>query len=380
MKIGFDVSQTGRSKAGCGYFADSLIRSLAQVDTHNDYLLYPTFGTTFWDPEWSAAAQISQPNFRRGLGHRSFEEMQRFWADPPPDFELQLGQPDLIHANNYFCPTGLRTARLVYTLYDLGFIEMPEFTTEANRIACFDGVFRASLYADRIIAISAYSRQHFLQTFPHYPSERITVVYPASRLMKRDDLIKPKQLTQLQSDQFWLTVGTLEPRKNHRRLLQAYARLKAHLGKTYPLVLAGGKGWLMDDFERTVDELGLRQDVILLGYVDDVTLQWLYQNCFAFVYPSLFEGFGLPVLEAMSVGAPVIVSKVTSLPEIVKEAGLLIDPLDEENLLATMLNLTLEQSRRNNLRQQAITRASRFSWENAAKQAMTIYQEMTTQR
>jgi len=256
---------------------------------------------------------------------------------------------------------------------------MPEFTTEANRIACFDGVFRASLYADRIIAISAYSREHFLQTFPHYPSERITVVYPASRLVKRDDLLRPRQLAQLQPDQFWLTVGTLEPRKNHRCLLQAYARLKVHLGKTYPLVLAGGKGWLMDDFERTVDELELRQDVILLGYVEDAALQWLYENCFAFVYPSLFEGFGLPVLEAMSVGAPVIASETTSLPEIVGGAGLLVDPLSETSLAAALLQLTQDTQIRRDFRQRALERAKLFSWTKSAKRVVDLYQETLTQ-
>ena len=379
MRIGFDVSQTGRLKAGCGYFADSLIRSLAQVDTANEYILYPTFGTTFWDSEWSATAQINQPNFRRGLAQRTFEEMQRFWMNPPDDFELQLDRPDIVHANNYFCPLGLRAARIVYTLYDLGFIQVPEYTTEANRIACFEGVYRASLYADRIIAISDYSRRHFLDTFPHYPAERISVVYPASRLQHHNGVTRPKQLTQLQPEQFWLTVGTLEPRKNHQRLLQAYARLKARLGQTYPLVLAGGKGWLMEGFNQTVAELGLERDVIFLGYIDDLTLQWLYQHCFAFVYPSLFEGFGLPVLEAMCLGSAVITSHVTSLPEIVGQAGILIDPQQEEQIYAAMLNLVEEGSIRENLRLQALERARFFSWENAASQVKAVYLDAKAQ-
>ena len=90
MRIGFDISQTGSTKAGCGYFADSLIRSLARIDSDNEYLLYPTFGTAFWDSNWSTTAHIDRPNFRRGLGHRSLEEMQHFWANPPADFESQL--------------------------------------------------------------------------------------------------------------------------------------------------------------------------------------------------------------------------------------------------------------------------------------------------
>ena len=146
------------------------------------------------------------------------------------------------------------------------------------------------------------------------------------------------------------------------------------LGEAYPLVLAGGKGWLMDDFQHTVNRLGLEQDVILLGYVDDQVLQWLYQNCFAFVYPSLFEGFGLPVLEAMSLGSVVIASNVTSIPEIVGEAGLLIDPTQEEDISGAMLKLATDDASRKALKNQALLRASGFSWQDAAKQVIETYQ------
>jgi hypothetical protein len=138
MNIGFDVSQTGRLKAGCGYLAESLIRHLAEIDTENQYILYPTFGDVYCDPEWPAAiCRIDRPNFRQGLGHKAFESAQRFWRQPPGNLEEQLGNPDIVHSNNFYCPTTLRSARLVYTLYDLGFIEYPEFTTEENRIGCF---------------------------------------------------------------------------------------------------------------------------------------------------------------------------------------------------------------------------------------------------
>src|SRR5215475_744240 len=106
MRIGFDVSQTGRLKAGCGYFADSVIRHLAEIDETNEYILYPTFGDFYWDPNWSGAVcHINRPNFRRGLGHKRLRMAQHFWAAPSADLEAQLGDPDLIHVNNFFCPT-----------------------------------------------------------------------------------------------------------------------------------------------------------------------------------------------------------------------------------------------------------------------------------
>jgi glycosyltransferase involved in cell wall biosynthesis len=379
MKVGFDVSQTGQGKAGCGYFADSVIRTLATIDAENEYTLYPTFGDFYWDPAWpSMTCQIAQANFRRGLGHRTFEAAQSFWSSSFPELDERLGNPDIVHANNFFCPIGLQHARLVYTLYDLAFVEYPEWTTEANRVGCFDGVFNASLYADCIIAISQYSRRHFLATFPHYPADRIVVVPLASRFLPGANPARPRTLPQLQPQQFWLNTSTLEPRKNHVRLLRAYARLKASEGQTFPLVLTGAKGWLMDDFEKTIDDLGLRQEVVLLGYVDDAALQWLYQNCFAFVYPSLFEGFGLPVLEAMSLGAPVITSNTTSLPEIVGSAGILVDPLQEEELFSVMLKLSREEIQPEALQARAREKAKEFSWERTARQIKDLYREVVS--
>lgn len=377
MKIGFDVSQTGKSKAGCGYFADSLIRKLTEIDSENEYLLYPTFGNHYWDPAWASETfQVPHPNFRRVPGPRTFEASKLFWDHPPPDFEERIGNPHLIHSNNFFCPPHREGFRTVYTLYDLSFLVHPEWTTEENRAGCFQGVFNAALYADWIIAISHYSRKHFLEVFPHYPADRIVVVHPASRFSGPREISCPRELLHLHKEGFWLSAGVLEPRKNHRGLLRAYASLKRDLGKSLPLVLAGGRGWLMDDFEKTVESMNLRQDVILLGYVEDEALQWLYQNCFAFVYPSLFEGFGLPVLEAMSLGAPIISSEVTSIPEIVGPAGILVNPLNEKAIYEAMSNLAKDEDLRVDLKSAAIRQASKFSWNSAARAVLQAYREV----
>jgi glycosyltransferase involved in cell wall biosynthesis len=376
MRIGFDVSQTGQAKAGCGWFADSLIRHLAEIDSQNEYLLYPTFGDLYWDAQGpEATTQINKPNFRRGLSHPTLAEAQQFWRNPDAQFEAQLGSPDIVHSNNFFCPRGLTRARLVYTLYDLIFLEHPESTTEANRVGCFAGVFNASLRADLIVAISNYSRRHFLDTFPHYPPDRVHVVHLASRFQLRADCTRPEKLARLQPGRFWLNVGTIEPRKNLRRLLQAYARLKEQLGGSFPLVLAGGKGWLMEGFDSFVEQLGLRQDVVILGYAEESELQWLYQNCFAFLYPSLFEGFGLPVLEAMSLGAPVIASNTTSLPEIVGPTGLLVDPFQEGDIFQAMLKLSIDHTFRAKLRDSLVEQAKQFSWIRTASEVQKVYRE-----
>jgi glycosyltransferase involved in cell wall biosynthesis len=179
----------------------------------------------------------------------------------------------------------------------------------------------------------------------------------------------PERFGQLEPGRFWLSVGSLEPRKNHGRLLEAYGRSRAQRGQpAWPLVLAGGKGWLMDDFAAP-------PGVVVTGYVSDSELEWLYRNCFAFLYPSLFEGFGMPVLEAMALGAPVICSNTTSLPEVAGEAGLLVDPLDAGAIAAAMVRLASGEVDREVLRAAGLRQARRFSWEASARKLLGVYEE-----
>ena len=368
MRIGFDVSQTGSGKAGCGYYADGLIRALdALGGGGHDFILYPAFGDVFWDPQCASATYFQERSqFRRMKAPESFEESQRFWGRPGADFEERIGAPDLVHSNNFFCPRGLEKARLVYTLHDLSFLVDPSWGTEANRVGCLDGVFRAATRADWIVANSEYTRRHFLEVFPHVLKERTRAVYPASRYrIDSKGPARPERFAHLAPGRFWLSVGSIEPRKNQRRLVEAYARS----GSAWPLVLAGGKGWLMEDFV-------VPAGVELTGYVSDGELEWLYRNCFAFLYPSLFEGFGMPVLEAMSLGAPVICSNTTSLPEVAGEAGVLVDPLDTGAIADAMRRMEAGEMGRERLREAGVRQAGRFSWEASARKLLEVYEEV----
>ena len=376
MKIGFDVSQTGSNKAGCGYYADCLIRSLIELDSKHDFVLFPTFGDLYWDPDWEAHTfSIEHPNVTRLNGCRSQKETREYWKGSDPEFESRLGDPDIVHSNNFFCPGNLERSRLVFTLHDLGFLKYPEWTTEENRGGCFDGVFNASIFADYVVAVSHSTREHYLETFPHYPEERIGVVYEACRMHVSEDPEQPKSLVAWETQKFWLTVATLEPRKNHLRLIEAYARLKKETGFLLPVIFAGGKGWLMEDLESEIHSQDLDREVTLLGYVNDLELSWLFRNCFAFVYPSLFEGFGLPVLEAMSCGAPVLTSNTSSLPEVAGDAAILADPFSVDSIYGGLARLLKESDLRSNLRDSGLKQAEKFSWKRAAHSVLDIYQE-----
>jgi len=377
MKIGFDISQTGNNKAGCGYYADSLILALTTIDNQNKYILYPHFGDSFYDPEAAYSTRIiNKANVSRKLIGENSQESIEFWKNLSPHKLNQLGSPDIIHSNNYFCPIGLLQTRIVYALHDLSFMEYPELTTEQNRVVCFKGVFNAATSADFIIAVSAHSKKTFLEFFPHYPQQRIQVVHEASRFIYQNIINQNKPELNLNPAEFWLTVGTLEPRKNLHRLIKGFAQFKNKTKAKFPLVLAGGKGWLQDDPATLIRDLNCANDVQILGYVSDEELSWLYKNCFGFIYPSLYEGFGLPVLEAMELGAAVITSNSSSLPEVAGKAAHFINPLSTQDISMALQKLYIDKDYRISLKSKAITQAKNFSWNKCASEICQIYKQV----
>ena len=176
-------------------------------------------------------------------------------------------------------------------------------------------------------------------------------------------------------DEFWLSVGTIEPRKNQRLLAKAYARYLDAGGRPMPLVFAGGRGWMMEDFQDYLAELGILNHVVLPGYVTDDEMIWLYRNCYANLYPSVFEGFGLPVLEGMQFGAATLSSNTTSMPEVTGDAAILISPHDCEAWTQNMLELALNPGNKRSLSAAARDRARRFNWQNSAASVLDIYRE-----
>lgn len=302
-------------------------------------------------------------------------QARKFWNNQKRVTKL-FKNIDLVHSNNFWCPSWKLEQPLVYTIYDMSFLEHPEWHKEANRLICFRGVQRASIYADWFIAISESSRRSFLNFFPYVDQARVRVIYPGSRFTfcKKNTSTKvPRRLTFLESLPFFLSTGTIEPRKNQHMLLTAYEYFRDHGGQSIPLVFAGGMGWLMSDFQDLLSKSKWSDNIYWLGYVSDIELQWLYSNCLVNLYPSFYEGFGLPVLEGMSFGAPTFASSSTSLPEIVQNSGELISP-NMPNLWAEKLYQVSNDSNYSRfLSESAIEQSASFNWLNSLSQLQEVY-------
>ncbi len=336
--------------------------------------MFPSFGDFYFDPLMPIDNPYAGKDVHYGPRHLTRETAARFWTQP--DKDALLGDLDIVHGNNFWCPTYTPASRLIYTFYDMGFAIDPAWTTEKNREGCFRGVFHAAIVADWIVAISEASRSHYLEVFPSFPADRIRVIHPCSRFADGTAMgTRPAALKEVAEGRFWLSVGTIEPRKNQRRLTDAYARYRASTANPMPLVLAGGKGWLMDDFQSHLVELGIQQHVVLTGYVSDAELIWLYRHCYANLYPSLFEGFGLPVLEGMQFGAATVASDNTSLPEVAGNAAILLEATDIDAWAGTLVRLGADERERGRLQAAALAQAATFEWKTSAAALLRLYED-----
>ena len=374
MKIGIDASLVVGEKAGVGFYTASLIEALAAIDTNNQYVLYPFFYYIF-HPEFKQFAAPPASNFSVRFRHWPEWWVRYLWFHSPIPRHHLLGNVDVLHSTT-FCSPRRHPGRLVVTIYDVSFLRYPEHHTEPNRIHCLRGTLEAALWADRIIAISHSTRRDLIE-YLNIPADRIAVVHGAARKEfhpRSPDAAKARveELWGL-SQPYILTVGTLEPRKNTRRLIRAYGALPSDVRDEFRLVIAGGSGWLTSDIYQWAVETGLESRITFLGYVPDEHLPWLYSGSTCFVYPSLYEGFGLPPLEAMASGVPVIAGDTSSIPEVVGDSGILVDPLSESDLSASMFRILTDSQLSLELGDQGVRRAEGFSWEKAARETLAVY-------
>ena len=357
-------------QAGVAQQISGLLQGLAAQDRQQDYLL---FG---FNPG------IQQANFRHydltGWRRKIYQGLWKtmHW----PSLEQLIGEHDLVHfTNGTMVPVRNRQAKKVLTIHDLAFLHYPE-TLERRNLRFMRRFCPAAIQqADKIIAVSQYTKNDILNNF-NVQGSRIVVIPNAadpifSLPSQPASVAAVKHKYQIQKP-YILFVGTLEPRKNVQLLLRAAQQLPPALQEQYAVVLVGMKGWQQSAWQQQVADLGQKMTVQLPGYVPKDELVNLYAGATLFVLPSLFEGFGIPILEAMACGTPVLAANNSSLPEVTGEAGVLFAHNDAADLAAKLGQLLGDEARRGVLRQRGLVQAQRFSWLASGAKLKALYEEL----
>jgi glycosyltransferase involved in cell wall biosynthesis len=301
-----------------------------------------------------------------------------FWEQFIQPVAVRTQKIDLLHSLAFVQPLVLGLPSVV-TLYDLSFLLFPASFHALNRLYLTLGTRFSVQRADHLIAISESTRRDAVRFF-NVPPEKISVIHlgvesyftPAADSTSVAEWRRTRGLP----DKFLLFVGTLEPRKNVPRLLRAFARVKKSARLPHKLVIVGARGWLYADAERTIEAENLANEVIFAGHVDHRDLPDWYRAAEALVYPSLYEGFGLPPLEAMACGTPVVTSNASSLPEVVGDAGLTVDPQDDAGLADALARVLTDPRVRAELSTRGVAQAARFSWARHAQETVAVYRSV----
>jgi len=375
VRIGLEVTAAVRQRGGIGRYVRELLRALAALDSENEYSLF--FATNNRD---AGALPALPANFRaRRLPFHDIW-LARVWQRlrVPLPVELITGRVDVYHSPDFTLPPTLGRTPTLLTVHDLSFARHPSSAAPGLRGYLDVVVPRSVRRATHVLADSQATKDDLMALYGT-PAEKISVLYAgvAAGFRPVDDPgvhAAVRGRYGLGERPYVLSIGTLQPRKNHARLIEAFDRVLRD--SEYNLVLAGGEGWLYDEVHAQVAERGLPERVLFPGFVAEDDLPALYSAAAIMAFPSLYEGFGLPVLEAMACGVPVLASTAPCLPEVAGGAALLIAPRDVGAMAATIEKLVNQPELRHALRAKGLARAAQFRWENSAADLLRIYREI----
>lgn len=374
MRIGIEVTAAVRQGAGIGRYVRELLLALAELDARNTYRLF--FASRLPLPH---ALPALPANFRARRLPVPDAWLARAWhrLQLPLPVQLATGAVDLYHSPDFTLPPVSARIPTLLTVHDLSFEREPETTAPGLRAFLQQAVPRSVLRATHVLADSQATRDDLIDLYAT-PSAKITVLY-SGVAARFQPVASPGQAAvraqyALGAQPFVLCVGTLHPRKNHLRLIAAFYAALRH--SEHNLVIVGGPGGAEQSIRAAVQQLGLQQRVLLTGYVADAHLPALYSAAHAVAYPSLYEGFGLPLAEALACGTPVLASTAPCLPEVAGGAALLADPRDEQALAGALLRITSDADLRADLRARGLQRAAAFSWQAAARQLLALYTQL----
>jgi glycosyltransferase involved in cell wall biosynthesis len=366
LRIGIDVHSLGGQQGGNETYYQELVKGLVALPSQHELVLYYTR---------EAARQRVSAN-----GHISLERLR----PRHPLLRIPLTLPwrtradrlDIFHAQHVIPP--FIRCKTVTTIPDIAYEHFPEAFPPSQRIWMKQLIRSSAIKADHIITVSDYSKRDIARTYG-VPEEKITVTYEGAseEFRPHDKEGAEEKLARNYSIKgvFILYLGRLQGRKNLARVVEAYARVRA-AGLPHKLVLAGKVDSLFEPVLSRIRELNLEEHVVLPGYVPSEDVPVFYSAAEVFIYPSLFEGFGLPVVEAMACGVPVITSRGSSLEEIAGDAALLVDPLSEDSITSALLQILQDDPMRIRLRQAGLERSKLFNFEKIARQTMDVYEHV----
>jgi glycosyltransferase involved in cell wall biosynthesis len=375
MRIALDYTAGIRQGAGVGLYVRSLVNAILEQDASNEYTLIAS-GRSTKEHSFPTASNVRGRNVF--IPDRYLNILWYRWR-VPLYANFFTGPADIYHGLDFGLPPLTGKARKVVTVYDLAFLQHPE-TTVLSLAAYLNKVVPESVAAADVVAAISYATKQALIEHYSTPPEKITVI-PCGIAPHFQRIVDPVLLeaTRHKFDlvrPIVLSVGTLEPRKNHLGLIKAFYEVQQNKKNSAQLAIAGGKGWLYEETLRTVRELKLEDRVRFLGRVSDLELITLYSLADVFAFPSFFEGFGIPPLEAMACGAPVITSNTSSLPEVTDDAAIQVDPHDIHALANAISRLLEDEQLREDLRQKGYLQAQKYTWSNAAHKMLSVYQKL----
>lgn len=370
MRIGIDARLVGYTQAGIGQYILRLTEGLAAIDSDDEFILLQS-------------RKDSRISFGKGRFQRRFlwtpahNRLEQFILP----LEIAPVGLDVLHSPD-FIPPFRRNCKSVITIHDLAFLLYPHFLTH-DSARYYSQIDQAVRRTDHIIAVSESTKRDTVQLLG-VDESKITVIHEAVHPTFRP-ISDSQALAQVRerhgiSGDFILFVSTIQPRKNLPTLLQAYRQLLDDYRPDCRLVVAGKKGWLFEEAFSITEQLRLQDDVLFLGRVPGEDLPLLYNAARVHVHPAYYEGFGLPVLEAMACGTPTVVSNVSSLPEVVGDAGLLVEPDDVCGWVVAMWRVLSDDRLREQMIERGLRRAKLFSLEKMAGETMEVYKKVVSGR
>lgn len=375
MKIGIDARRLVNPYIAIGLYSYTynLIAGLQKIDAMNDYTLF-FHGFRRYYRDLIGHLPFNN-NFHKKVVRIPSVFFERIMKTKSIPVDYLIGKVDVYHGTAFDLPS-LHHGKSVVTFHDLMFMKHPEFL----KPEWVDNLKRETGYSIRkaeiIISVSRCVKEEIVEVFK-IPEKKIKVIYEGKsdrfKPVKDKDIIEQIKMKYGISGKYLLYIGNIEPKKNIARLINAFNDMERRGSKDYLLVIAGPKGWYYEYLLKEISDSD-RKRVIFTGSVEDGDLPVLYSGAEVFVFPSLYEGFGLPPLEAMACGTPVIASNAASIPEVVGDAGILVDPFNQDELSHAIYSVLTDNKLRDVLSRKGIERSELFTWEKCAKETLEVYQ------